>query len=146
MTTTDDTSLLTRLRRRQEWLLFAALPRADRPLALAWWTVVVLHGALPAMFAVAMGLLVTAVQHSDPLTVPLAIVGTVFVLLQMLTPLQTAVSHTLGDRVAAYLYDRLTAACLQPHGIAHLEDPALMTDLTVARDFDRGMTGPPLSY
>ena len=33
-----------------------------------------------------------------------------------------------------------------PAGIAHLENPALTADLTVARDFDRGMTGPPLSY
>ena len=30
--------------------------------------------------------------------------------------------------------------------MAHLEDPALAADLTVAREFDRGMTGPPLSY
>ena len=30
--------------------------------------------------------------------------------------------------------------------MAHLEDPALTADLTVARDFDLGMTGPPLSY
>ena len=29
--------------------------------------------------------------------------------------------------------------------MGHLEDPALTTDLTVARDFDLGMTGPPLS-
>jgi ABC-type multidrug transport system fused ATPase/permease subunit len=30
--------------------------------------------------------------------------------------------------------------------MAHLEDPSLIGDLTVARDFDLGMTGPPLSY
>jgi ABC-type multidrug transport system fused ATPase/permease subunit len=30
--------------------------------------------------------------------------------------------------------------------MGHLEDPALTADLTVARDFDLGMTGPPLSY
>ncbi len=29
--------------------------------------------------------------------------------------------------------------------MGHLEDPALTSDLTVARDFDLGMTGPPLS-
>jgi ATP-binding cassette, subfamily B, bacterial len=33
---------------------------------------------------------------------------------------------------------------VRPPGIAHLEDASLTTDLTVARDFDRGMTGPPL--
>jgi ABC-type multidrug transport system fused ATPase/permease subunit len=35
---------------------------------------------------------------------------------------------------------------VRPTGIAHLEDESLTTDLTVARDFDLGMTGPPLSY
>src|SRR5207237_4266277 len=35
--------------------------------------------------------------------------------------------------------------CVKPLGIAHLEDPRLTSDLTVARDFDLGMTGPPLS-
>jgi ABC-type multidrug transport system fused ATPase/permease subunit len=55
------------------------------------------------------------------------------------------VSANLGDRTAAWLYDRLTAACLRPPGMGHLEDPKLASDLTVARDFDLGMTGPPLS-
>ena len=127
-------------------MLFAALPHADRRLALAWWAVVCCTGRCRRCSPIAMGMLVAAVQRGDALTAPLAIAGVVFVLLQVLTPVQTAVSHTLGDRVAAFLYDRLTAACLAPHGVAHLEDPALMTDLTVARDFDRGMTGPPLSY
>ena len=131
---------------RKEWRFFAALPQADRPLAIAWWAVVLLHGILPALFAIAMGLLVAAVQRGDSLVAPLTIVGVVFVLLQVLTPIQTAVSHNLGDRVAAYLYDRLTEACVMPQGIAHLEDASLMADLTVARDFDLGMTGPPLSY
>ncbi len=77
---------------------------------------------------------------------PLAVVGIVFVLLQVLTPIHTAISHNLGDRTAAYLYDRLTEACVRPQGMGHLEDPTLIGDLTVARDFDLGMTGPPLSY
>ncbi len=137
---------MQRLRARQEWQFFAALPHADRPLALLWWAVVLLHGLLPAMFAVAMGALVSAVQHGGDLGRPLAVIGVVFVLLQVITPIQTAVSHTLGDRTAAWLYDRLTRACVRPAGMAHLEDPTLASDLTVAREFDRGMTGPPLSY
>ena len=82
-----------RLRARKEWQFFAALPRADRPLALLWWAVVLLHGLLPAMFAVAMGALVAAVQHGGDLAGPLAVIGVVFVLLQVITPIQTAVSH-----------------------------------------------------
>ena len=34
---------------------------------------------------------------------------------------------------------------MRPPGMGHLEDPTLTSDLTVARDFDLGMTGPPLS-
>src|SRR5688500_9957242 len=122
-----------RLRSRQEWMFFAALPKADRALAIVWWAVVLLHGILPALFAIAMGLLVDAVQHNTSLTVPLVIVGVIFVMLQTLTPVQTTVSHNLGDRTAAFLYDRLTTACAGPEGIAHLENPALAGDLTVAR-------------
>ena len=69
----------------------------------------------------------------------------IFVLLQVLTPIHQAVGANLGDRTAAWLYDRLTEACVRPPGMGHLEDPKLTNDLTVARDFDLGMTGPPLS-
>ena len=34
-----------------------------------------------------------------------------------------AVSTNLGDRTAAWLYDRLTDACVRPPGMGHLEDP-----------------------
>ena len=138
--------MFQRLRRRNEWKFFSVLPKADRALAAAWWIVVILRGVLPALFAVAMGALVSAVQNGDSLAGPLAFTGVVFVLLQAMTPLQTAASQNLGDRTAAWLYDRLTRACVRPPGLSHLEDPSLTSDLTVARDFDLGMTGPPLAY
>jgi ATP-binding cassette, subfamily B, bacterial len=138
--------VLQRLRQRKEWLFFAALPKADGLLAVVWWAVLLLRGILPALFAIAMGVLVAAVQNRDALIAPLAMVGIVFILLQVLTPIHTAISHNLGDRTAAYLYDRLTEGCVRPQGMGHLEDAALVGDLTVARDFDLGMTGPPLSY
>ena len=136
--------LLARLRDRNEWKFFATLPRADRRLAGLWWLVVVARGLLPALFAVAMGSLVGAVEGGAGLAGPLAFAGVVFVLLQVLAPLHQALGANLGDRTAAWLYDRLTAACSRPPGLAHLEDPSLTGDLTVARDFDRGVTGPPL--
>src|SRR3989440_3089051 len=91
-----------------------------------------------------MGMLVAAVERGDRLADGLVLVGSVFVLLQILTPIHQAVGANLGDRTVAWLYDRLTKACVRPPGIGHLEDPRLTTDLTVARDFDLGMTGPPL--
>jgi ABC-type multidrug transport system fused ATPase/permease subunit len=127
-------------------MFFAALPKADRMLAATWWAVLLLRGILPPLFAIAMGALVAAVQHGDALGGALALGGVIFVLLQVLTPIHTAISHNLGDRTAAFLYGRLTEACIRPPGMGHLEDPALTADLTVARDFDLGMTGPPLSY
>jgi ABC-type multidrug transport system fused ATPase/permease subunit len=136
--------VLERLRARSEWKFFSVLPKADRPLAVVWWSVLVLRGVLPAVFAIAMGVLVAAVQHGDPLGPALGLVGIVFILLQVLTPIHQAVGANLGDRTSAWLYDRLTEACVRPPGMGHLEDPALTTNLTVARDFDLGMTGPPM--
>jgi ABC-type multidrug transport system fused ATPase/permease subunit len=135
----------TKLRERQEWRFFGVLPKAAPGLAVAWWVVLVLRGVLPAGFAIAMGSLVGAVQKGNDLTGPLVLIGIVFVLLQVLNPVHTAISANLGDRTAAWLYDRVTDACVDPPGMGHLEDPKLTADLTVAREFDLGMTGPPLS-
>jgi ABC-type multidrug transport system fused ATPase/permease subunit len=137
--------VLRRLRARKEFQFFGVLPKADRPLAIGWWIVLLLRGVLPAAFAIAMGSLVGAVQKGDSLAGPLTFAGVVFILLQILTPIHQAISANLGDRTAAWLYDRLTEACVRPPGVGHLEDPRLTSDLTVARDFDLGMTGPPLS-
>ena len=137
--------MLQSLTARKEWKFFAVLPKAAPGLAAGWWTVLMLRGILPAAFAIAMGVLVGAVQRGHSLTEPLAFAGGIFVLLQVLSPIHQALSANLGDRTAAWLYDRLTEACVRPPGIGHLEDPTLTADLTVARDFDLGMTGPPLS-
>jgi ATP-binding cassette subfamily B protein len=137
--------MLGGLTERKEWKFFAALPQAAPGLALGWWLALLLRGALPAAFAIAMGVLVGAVQHGNPLAGPLALVGAIFILLQVLSPIHQALSANLGDRTAAWLYDRLTEACVRPPGMGHLEDAKLTSDLTVARDFDLGMTGPPLT-
>src|ERR1700687_2851058 len=137
--------MLRALTQRKEWKFFAVLPKADAALAAGWWTVLLLRGILPAAFAIAMGVLVGAVQRGDRLAWPLAFGGAIFVLLQVLSPIHQALSANLGDRTAAWLYDRLTEACVRPPGMGHLEDPKLTNDLTVARDFDLGMTGPPLA-
>jgi ATP-binding cassette subfamily B protein len=137
--------VLQALTARKEWKFFGVLPKAAPGLAATWWTILLLRGVLPAPFAITMGVLVGAVQRGDSLGGPLTFVGVIFVLLQVLSPLHRAVGANLGDRTAAWLYDRLTEACVRPPGMGHLEDPTLTGDLTVARDFDLGMTGPPLS-
>jgi len=104
--------VIAALRARKEWQFFSVLPRADAPLAYAWWAVLALRGVLPAALAIAMGVLVAAVQAGTPLAGPLTLAGVVFVLLQVLTPIHQALSSNLGDRTAAWLYDRLTEACV----------------------------------
>ena len=136
---------MARLTARPEWAFFTSLVRADRRLALTWWGLLAARGVLPAVFAIATGALVGAVADGRPLTGPLVVIGVSFVLLQVMSPLHAAVSANLGSRTSAWLYDRLTDACVTPPGLAHLEDPELGDDLTVAREFDLGLTGPPMS-
>ncbi len=62
----------------------------------------------------------------------------------MLTPLHQAVGTNLGHRCAGHLYQRLMVVCGAPPGIAHLEDAGLAEEQAVARDFDLGLTGPPI--
>jgi len=137
--------MFERLKARAEWKFFGVLLKADRPLAIAWWAALGLRGLLPALFAIAMGALVGAVQRGNPLATPLVAVGAVFVLLQITPPFHHAVGSNLGSRVAAWLYDQLTIACVTPPGMGHLEDPRLTADLAMARDFDLGISGPPMS-
>jgi ABC-type multidrug transport system fused ATPase/permease subunit len=132
------------VRARQELQFFSALPQADRTLATVWWVVLAARGILPAVFAIATGVLVAAVQSGRTLTGPLALVGVVFVAMSVLGPIHTAVSANLGVRTSAWLNDRLATASVTPPGIGHLEDREFADDLTMARDFDLGIQGPPL--
>jgi ATP-binding cassette, subfamily B, bacterial len=135
---------IERLRARDDLRFAAVLPAAGGRLAAAWWTLLMLRGLLPALFAIAMGALVGAVEQGGGLAAPLAAVGAVFVLLQVLAPIHQAVGANLGSRTAAWLYDQLTDACVRPPGMGHLESPRLTADLAMARDFDLAISGPPI--
>src|SRR5260370_14687458 len=91
----QNATVLQPLTERKEWKFFSVLPRADASLAAAWWTVLLLRGILPAAFAIALGVLVAAVQRSAPLAGPLAIVGAIFVMLQLLSPIHQTLSANL---------------------------------------------------
>lgn len=136
---------MKRLFERKEWQFFAVLFKADLLLAAVWYLILFVRGVLPAVFAIGMGLLVLNVQSGQSIVTALVLTGGSFLLLQILSPIHLAVGANLGDRTAAWLYDRLGEACIRPSGMEHLEDPTLTGDLTLARDFDLGMMGPPLS-
>ena len=62
------------------------LPKAGRPLATAWWACSCCGARCPALFAIAMGVLIGAVQQGDALGVPLALIGCRVRALQVLAP------------------------------------------------------------
>jgi ATP-binding cassette, subfamily B, bacterial len=135
-------SVAGRLRGREEWKFFAVLPRASRGLCWSWWALIVSRGVLPALFSLAVGGLVTAVSHDEPLAWPLTAAGAVFVAIQLLAPLHAQVGVNLGERLSRWLHDRLLAATTEPAGVAHLDSRALTDRLISARDFDLGIAGP----
>jgi hypothetical protein len=82
-----------RLRDRKEWQFFVVLFRADFAIAISWSAVLLLRGVLPALFLIALGVVVGAVQRGEPLLRPLGGVGVCFVLLQVLSPVHRAPAH-----------------------------------------------------
>jgi len=130
---------------RPAWGFFAALYRAAPARALRWWVVLVLRGVLPPVIGVLAGWLIGAITSGRSLGPPLVALAVAFVAAQMVGPLHEAIGYDLGERVATDLNDQLLALTTGPDGVAHLERPDLAGDLSMARDFDLGITGPPLS-
>jgi ABC-type multidrug transport system fused ATPase/permease subunit len=110
-------------------------------LAAAWWILLLAQAVLPALFAYEVGALISS---ADPVP-PLIGLGTVFLLMQVLAPVHAQVGTNLGDRLSSALQDRLITAATGPAGVAHLDSAALAGELAVARDFDLGISGPPLA-
>jgi ATP-binding cassette, subfamily B, bacterial len=128
-----------------EWnLVFRVLPRAQRGLAGAWWALVAVRALLPGVLIIATGALIGAVSAGRPASWSLAIVAASSVLILVLSPIQDSLSANLGARVGEDLHKRLLLAAIEPEGIAHLEEPALADEFALARDFDLGITAPPV--
>ncbi|HUP87352.1 MAG TPA: hypothetical protein VM143_16990 [Acidimicrobiales bacterium] len=104
-----------------------------------------IRSLLPGGLTLGLGSLVTAIAGGRSVTGPLLIVGASFALLSMSSPIHTQIGSILGDKTSGWLQAALTDACADPLGISHLERPGLADELTMGRDFDLGITGPPLS-
>lgn len=131
--------------RSAEWnLLFGVLPRAHRGLALWWWGLVVVRSVLPGALIVATGALTGEVAAGRRPGLSLATVAASTILILVLSPIHDAISENLGAQVGADLHERLLRAAIEPAGVAHLEEPDLADDFTLARDFDLGITAPPI--
>jgi ATP-binding cassette, subfamily B, bacterial len=127
------------------WQFFATLSKGSRRLAATWWVLIITAGALPALFSVSVGLLISAIQRDADLTLPLVLLGAVFAASLAQAPALAQIAANLGDSLAKWLYARLLRSATSPAGIAHLEAREVVGDLAVAQDFDRGLSGPSLS-
>ena len=136
--------MLDRFRASETTTFFRVLHRASPGLATLWWALLLLRGTMPALLAVSTGVLVGAVRDGADLAAPLTFVSVVFVLVQVLAPVHQAVSAVLGAATAEWLNDQLMVGSVTPPGMGHLESNELAEDLSLARDFDLGMNGPPL--
>jgi len=136
--------MLADLRARPATRFFLTMTRAVPGLAAAWWLLLLVRALVPAALAITTGLLVGRVQDGADLTTPLVLFGVVFVVSQVGPPLHQVVGALLGHHFSSVLNDRLMATTLGPDGVGHLERGDLTNDLTTARDFDLGWTGPPM--
>ena len=132
------------LRARPATRFFVTITRAVPGFATAWWLLLLVRALVPAGLAIVTGLLVGRVQDGGSLSGPLTAFGVVFVLSQVGPPVHQVVGALLGHHVSSILNDRLMATTLGPDGVGHLERGDLTNDLTTARDFDLGWTGPPM--
>jgi len=137
-------AVMRRIRDSKEFRFFVAMTRAVPGLAAAWWIILIARSLLPALLAIATGWLVGTVRDDSSIAAPLTLFAVTFVATQVLPPLHQTVGANLGSRFANVLNERLMASTLGPDGIGHLERGDLTNDLTTARDFDLGMTGPPM--
>jgi hypothetical protein len=132
------------LRTRPATRFLLTMTRSVPGLATAWWALLLVRALVPAGLAIATGLLVGRVQSGAGLTTPLVVFGVVFVLSQVAPPVHQIIGTLVGHRLSFALNQRLMAATLGPDGVGHLERGDLTNDLTTARDFDLGWTGPPM--
>ena len=141
---TSPSRIAADLRAHPATRFFVTMTRSVPGLAVAWWLLLLVRALVPAALAITTGLLVGRVQDGTDLTAPLVAFGVVFVLSQVAPPVHQVVGTLLGHHLSSVLNDRLMAATLGPDGIGHLERGDLTNDLTTARDFDLGWTGPPM--
>src|SRR5689334_11161898 len=140
-----ETNLLERVRKSAEYRFLALLTKVDPLLGGVWWGFLLVRAVLPALFAISMGSLIRAVNDGHAVGAQLWTAGLLFALMEALPPINAAVSANLAQKTTTHLHDVLLSASLAPAGIAHLEKPEINDLLAQARDFDLGITGPPLS-
>lgn len=129
--------------------LLALLPRVSRGYTVAVAAIVLVTGALPVAFNVATGFVVgrvPAAARAGGLDTPagrelvaaLALAAILFVWQQMVNPFRILFASRLGRLCDLRLRETVMRASLDPVGIGHLEDPALLDTMSLARGVGPG--------
>ena len=140
---------------RQWWTsprlaLLRLLPGVSRPLTLAAVASVLVSAALPVASTLVSGHLVGRIPAavdaglgSAPgraLVQALVALALVYALQFTVVPLLTLATNALSRRLDRSLSNRVMASILAPTGIRHLEDPAILDDVTKAEGLVGGYT------
>ena len=106
---------------------------ASRVLAVALALLVLAGSVVSPAYALVTGSLVAAVAGARDVLSPLLALGLLYAFQQVVGPTREAVAAALSRRVDDRMRSRMMRAMLEPHGVAHLEDPSLQDDLGLAR-------------
>lgn len=128
------------------------LPQVSTGLSATIAIGIVIAALAPAAFAVASGALVDRVPDAvsegfgsaagQRLVVAVAVVASLFVIQQLVSPTVASLADALGRRLNANLAQRVMSATLSPAGIAHLEDPAILDKVATAQAVGSGQVTP----
>ena len=139
-----------RIRESPRLLLLRQLPSVSRSLTLAALASVAVSAALPTATTVVSGHLVGRVPAaveggfgSDAVAAlgrAVVVLATLYILQFTAMPLLTQATNALSRRLDRALSNRVMAAILAPTGIRHLEDPAILDDVTKAEGLSSGYT------
>jgi ATP-binding cassette, subfamily B, bacterial len=141
-----------RLLLRLRWTLLREMFATSRWLSLALAISIVVPALLGGAFILSTSVIVAAVPGTARggldsadgrrMTSALVVVAVVYTLQMVLHPLGAAVSDVLGRRLEGRMRDRLVHAVLGPAGIAHLEDPELIDQVSLAQTVGIGEVRP----
>ena len=127
-------------------------PRAAPATAALVGVLVIASGLLPNAFILATGAVISAVTRGagrgldspagEDLVVALVAVAVLFIAQQSLGPFRDAVSGVWALKFQARISERVMRAVVGPPGIAHLEDPATLDNISRAQGVGTGSAGP----
>jgi ATP-binding cassette subfamily B protein len=124
------------------WLLLRSLPGISLPLTIVTAVCVLLNVALPTAFALLSGHLINALPDaieqgpdspaSQRMLVAVAVLGLTFLFIQIVISVRTTAANALGRRFMGEHTRRVMVATLAPPGLARLEDPAYLDQVSRA--------------